>query len=155
MGNRYTIVQHEKEEQILVLLRIGKKEVVEQASELKILKKKEKDSYKMTLREVNKQIYIAEEEKHIALCNYLKWIRARMLPENKLIYEQEKYEPFDKEEAHLFQKDSRGDSFTPEEELRAKYNYLVTHSIKREGVSLHEKAYIYPFADIMKHAGFI
>jgi hypothetical protein len=32
------------------------------------------------LKELNKQIYLAEEEKNEAMGNYLKWIRARELP---------------------------------------------------------------------------
>jgi hypothetical protein len=48
-----------------------------QATDLKILKKKNKKSFNFTLKELNKQIYLAEQEQNVALGNYLKWIRAR------------------------------------------------------------------------------
>ena len=66
-----------------MLLAISEKNVEKQATELKILKKKNKKSFNFTLKDLNKQIYIAEEEKNFALGNYLKWIRARELPQNK------------------------------------------------------------------------
>jgi hypothetical protein len=75
--NRYQIFNNEKEEQVLVLLAISDINVQKQATELKILKRKNKKSYNFTLKDLNKQIYIAEEEKNVALGNYLKWIRAR------------------------------------------------------------------------------
>jgi hypothetical protein len=37
---------------------------------------------------------LAEERKNTHLCNYLKWIRARLKPENKKIYIQEQYSVF-------------------------------------------------------------
>jgi len=56
--------------------------VLRQAAELKILKKKKKKSFAFDLTELNRQIYLAEEEKNTWMCNYLKWIRARMMPGN-------------------------------------------------------------------------
>lgn len=69
----------------MVLLAISDQNVQKQAQELKILKKKKKKSFNFNLKELNKQIYLAEEEKNVALGSYLKWIRARELPENSLI----------------------------------------------------------------------
>lgn len=122
----------------MVLLAISEKNVEKQATELKILKKKNKKSFNFTLKDLNKQIYIAEEEKNFALGNYLKWIRARELPQNKEIKEQERYSAFNVEKKEKYIKNPDGSLFTPEEELRAKYNYLLNYSIKREGASLHQ-----------------
>jgi len=69
------------------------------------------------------------------LCNYLKWIRARLKPVNKKIYMQEQYSVFNKEKMSQYlpnkeSYDPKDDSlFTPEEELRTKYNYLLTYFI--------------------------
>jgi hypothetical protein len=60
-GNRYQILSNEKEEQIMVLLSISDLNVEKEATELKMLKKKKKKSFNFTPKELNRQIYIAEE----------------------------------------------------------------------------------------------
>lgn len=45
--------------------------------------------------------------------------------------------------------------FTTEEELRTKYNYLLTFCIQDEGqTSGHQNTQIFPLSDIMHHPGF-
>ena len=44
--------------------------------------------------------------------------------------------------------------FTPEEQLRTKYNYLMTYCIEQKGPAANQNIQIYPLNDIMKHAGF-
>jgi hypothetical protein len=87
------------------------------------------------------------------MCDYLKWIRARMLPGNEHIYEQERYSVFDhhKKESYVMED---GKLFTSEEELRTKYNFFVNFSVKQKGASRHQEERIYPLTDIMRHAGF-
>jgi hypothetical protein len=58
-GNRFKLIDHEKEEEILVLISIDQAEVLHQATELKILKKKNKKSFKFDLKLLNQQIYLA------------------------------------------------------------------------------------------------
>jgi hypothetical protein len=53
-----------------------------------------------------------------------------------------------------YEKDKKGNIFTAEEELRAKYNFLLTYNESLPHKTVLEDAYIYPFADIMKHSGF-
>lgn len=77
-----------------------------------------------------------------------------MLPENADIYEQEKYSVFNVHKRNNYELNSEGQLFSPEEELRAKYNFLLCHSEEVPHKSYKEDAFIYPFADIMKHAGF-
>lgn len=86
--NKFKILNNEKEDQILVLIHISHGNMEKQATLLKILKKKAKKSFGFTLKELNKQIYLAEQEKNVALGNYLKWIRARELPSNRAIKQQ-------------------------------------------------------------------
>jgi hypothetical protein len=95
-------------------LNISDKNVEKQATDLKILKKKIKKSFNFSLKELNKQIYLAEEEKNVALGSYLKWIRARELPENQLIKEQEKYSAFNKDKSEKYAKNEDGTLFTPD-----------------------------------------
>ena len=69
---------------------------------MKILKRKQKKSFGFDLKTINREIYLAEESKNIHLGNYLKWIRARLMPENKKIYMQEQYSVFNKAKFHQY-----------------------------------------------------
>lgn len=79
-----------------MLLKISDDVVPEQAQQLQILKRKTKKSFGFDLKTINKEIYLAEERKDVHLCDYLKWIRARLKPVNKKIYMQEQYSVFNK-----------------------------------------------------------
>jgi hypothetical protein len=120
-GTQYQIIPHEKEEEILVLLKISDDVVPEQAQELQILKRKTKKSFGFDLKTINREIYLAEEKKDTHLCNYLQWIRARLKPVNKKIYMQEQYSVFNKQKMGQYLPnqetyDPKDDSlFTPEE----------------------------------------
>lgn len=82
------------------------------------------------------------------------------MPDNRKIYMQEQYSVFNKEKlSQYFPNEEIYDRanpslFTPEEELRTKYNYLLTHCIEQEGPMANQNTQIYPFNDIMRHAGF-
>ncbi|MCB0369490.1 MAG: hypothetical protein KDD45_08580 [Bdellovibrionales bacterium] len=76
----FKLIDNEKEEEILVLIKVSDDEVINQAQELKMLKRKQKKSFGFDLKTINREIYLAEEGKNIYLCNYLKWIRARLMP---------------------------------------------------------------------------
>ena len=58
-GTQYQIIPHEKEEEILVLLKISDDVVPEQAQELQILKRKTKKSFGFDLKTINREIYLA------------------------------------------------------------------------------------------------
>lgn len=131
-----------------------------QAEALKILKRKSKNSFGFDEVSINREIYLAEEGKNEHLCNYLKWIRARLMPENRKIYMQEQYSVFNraKLEKYLpneYRYDLADTSlFTPEEELRAKYNFLLSYCIEQKGTGSLSSTQVYPLTDIMRHAGF-
>ena len=86
----------------MVLIKISDEEVYNQAQELKILKRKQKKSFGFDLKTINREIYLAEESKNNHLCDYLKWIRARLKPENQKIYNQEQYSVFNKAKFHQY-----------------------------------------------------
>ena len=83
------------------------------------------------------------------------------MPENKKIYMQEQYSVFNcaKIDKYLPNEQAYDQSdnplFTPEQQLRTKYNYLLTYCIEQERHSgTHQNTQIFPFSDVMHHAGF-
>lgn len=68
------------------------------------------------------------------------------------------YSPFNKNKKDKYIKDAKGNLFTYEEELRAKYHYLITYSEKApvmEGMMNVQDSAKQPFNLIMKHPGFV
>ena len=53
-------MEHQAEEEILVLIKISDEEVYNQAEVLKILKRKQKKSFGFDLKTINREIYLAE-----------------------------------------------------------------------------------------------
>lgn len=66
------------------------------AHELKILKKKNKRSYQLQLKDINKMIYLTDPSNSQHVHDYLCFLRARMGGKNREIYEQERYSAFNK-----------------------------------------------------------
>ncbi len=56
------------------------------AHELKILKKKNKRSYQLRLKDINKMIYLTDPENSQQVHDYLCFLRARMVGKNMEIY---------------------------------------------------------------------
>lgn len=92
----WTVVDNPMEKQVLFLLRLSDNVMKEMAHDLKILKIKNKRSYELKLKEINRYIYTTDKEANPHLFNYLCFLRARMIPKNAEIYEQERYSPFNK-----------------------------------------------------------
>lgn len=109
------------------MLKFSEKVVEDMAHELKILKKKDKKSYKMSLRDINSTIYTMGQNHPTNAYNYLCFIRSRMYPKNREIYEQEQYSAFNKYKKHKYFKEANGELFTEEEKLRGKYHFLLTY----------------------------
>lgn len=59
-GTQFKVIDHEKDEEILVLIKISQEEVYNQAESLKILKRKKKKSFGFDLKTINREIYLAE-----------------------------------------------------------------------------------------------
>lgn len=130
---------------------------IDQAHELKVLKIKNKKSFAL-FDNGRQNIYncIAEAENgsspHYA--DYLYYIAARNLPGNELIKEQERFSVFNKHKTDAYPA-VNGSLFTSEEELRCKYNFLLTYREKIKNPKGGQDLYEFPFVDIMKNDHFI
>lgn len=111
------------------MIKLDDKVVIDMAHELKVLKKKNKKSYKLTLKDLNSTIYTMGSHHPTNAYNYLCYIRARLYPKNKEIYEQEQYSAFNKNKIDQYIPiNDKGELFTEEEKLRTKYHFLLTYS---------------------------
>lgn len=100
---------------------------IEQAHELKLLKIKNKKSFELSLKEIYDRIDQAESDNSQHYADYLRFIAARFEPDNKRIAEQERYSVFNKHKVDKYPPNEKGELFSPEEELRCKYNFLLTY----------------------------
>ena len=112
---KWTVVKHKEEKQSLFLIKLDDSVVVDMAHELKILKKKNKKSYKLTLKDLNSTIYTMGNHHPTNAYNYLCYIRARLYPKNKEIYEQEQFSAFNKNKIDQYIPiNDQGELFTEE-----------------------------------------
>jgi hypothetical protein len=125
---QWKLVDNPLKKQVLVLMRMSEKIVIEMAHDLHILKKKNKKSYQLSPKDLNTMIYTTDRELNPALYSYLCFIKGRFATHNSEIYEQEHLSAFNKNKKDMYFKGANGKLFTPEEELRAKYHFLVTYS---------------------------
>ena len=77
-----------EEKQSLFLLKIKDHVVDDQAEELRILKKKDKKSFRFQLKDLNHLILGTNQDPNNHFYNYLCYMKARYRPENKKIAEQ-------------------------------------------------------------------
>lgn len=80
---KWTVVEHPMEKQVFLLIKISDRIVREMAHELKILKKKNKKSFQLSLKDINTLIYTTDKKTNPSVYSYLCFLRARMLPHNK------------------------------------------------------------------------
>lgn len=149
-------ISHKESKKSLFLLKMSDQVVEDMAHNLKILKKKDKKSFKMGLKEINSLIYTMGEEQTSSAYDYLCFIRSRLYPKNKEIYDQEQYSAFNKKKKEQYILGKNGELFTEEEKLRAKYHFLLTYSEKLGDDANKQFSVVTrePFAQLMKHPGF-
>ena len=142
------------------MLKLSDEVVIDMAHNLKILKKKDKKSYKLSLKELNSVIYTMGNHHPTNTYNYLCFIRSRLYPKNREIYEQEQYSAFNKNKISQYLPiNEKGDLFSEEEKLRSKYHFLLTYDEKTTSsleIEYDNKQQTRePFAQLMKHPGFV
>lgn len=108
------MIDNKDEKQALFLLRFSEQVVINMAHELKFLKKKDKLSYHFKLKDLNTLIYTTNKDTSPHIYDYLCFIRARMFPQNKIIFDQEKLSAFNKNKINQYEKEPNGKLFTDE-----------------------------------------
>ena len=92
----WAVADHKEDKKTLFVLKMSDQVVQDMAHELKILKKKDKRSFKLELKDINEVIYAMSGSQATNAYKYMCYIRSRMYPSNKEICEQEKYSAFNK-----------------------------------------------------------